>query len=99
MAYKVVYKKRFYNKLSALLNYLETHWNEDVAKQFLQKLDKRMATLKMQPYIGSSSQAVKGVRGILITKHNKLFYKIAKDTIIILNMYDTRINPNKNRYL
>jgi len=99
MAYKVVYKKRFYNKLSALLNYLEANWSEEIAQQFLQKLDKRIETLKGQPYIGGPSQTIKGVRGILITKHNKLFYKITNDTIIVLNMYDTRINPKKNKYL
>jgi plasmid stabilization system protein ParE len=99
MAYQVIYKKRFYNKLTALLNYLEAEWNKEVAKQFLQKLDKRLATLKMQPYIGSPSQSIKDVRGILITKHNKLFYKVTKNTIIVLTMYDTRIDPKKNRYL
>ncbi len=99
MAYQIVYKKRFYNKLIALLLYLEKEWNEDIAKQFIEKLDKRINTLKQQPNIGSSSQTVKNIRGILITKHNKLFYKISGSNVIILNMYDTRINPKRNRYL
>ncbi len=99
MAYQIIYKKRFYNKLTFLLDYLEKEWSEAVARQFVTKLDKRIATLKEQPYLGSPSQTVKNVRGILVTRHNKLFYKISGTTIIILNMYDTRINPKKNRYL
>ena len=99
MAYQVIFKKRFHNKLLKLLLYLELEWTKQVADEFLQKLDKRIATLKKQPFIGTPSQAIHGVRGILITKHNKLFYKVSGTTIIVLNMYDTRINPNKNRYL
>ncbi len=99
MAYQIVYKKRFTNKLLKLLLYLEKEWNKQVADEFLQKLDKRIATLKNQPYIGNPSQTVQGVRGILITRHNKLYYKISSNSVIILNMYDTRMNPKTNRYL
>jgi len=73
VAYEIIFKNRFNNKVTSLLKYLEKEWNKQTAEQFLKKLDKRMSTLKEQPFIGSSSQFVKGVRGILITKHNKLF--------------------------
>ena len=99
MAYKVIYKKRFYNRLSKLLFYLEKEWSKQVADEFLSMLDKRIATLQKQPYIGNPSQKVKDVRGILITKHNKLFYKVSGQSIVVLTMYDTRMNPKGNRYL
>lgn len=67
MAYKVIYKKRFYNKLAKLLEYLEKEWNKDVAAHFIKKIDKRISTIKEQPFIGSPSETVNGVRGILIT--------------------------------
>lgn len=99
MAYSVVYKKSFYNKLSKLLFYLEKEWSKQVADDFLVKLDKRISVLKEQPFIGSPSQKVKDVRGILITRHNKLFYKVSGNSIVVLSMYDTRMNPKRNRYL
>jgi hypothetical protein len=46
MAYKVIYKKRFNNKLIKLLQYLEQKWGQKVANDFLSKLDKRIGTLK-----------------------------------------------------
>lgn len=68
MAYQVVFKKRFYNNLALVLDYLEKEWNKKIADDFLEKLDKRISTLKEQLLIGSPSVTVKGVRGILITK-------------------------------
>lgn len=99
MAHQVIFKKRFYNNLVSVLNYIEKEWNKKVADDFLEKLDKRISTLKEQPFIGSPSEVVKGVRGILITKHNKLYYKVSGDRIFILNMPDTQKSPKKNRYL
>lgn len=58
MAYQVIFKKRFYNNLASVLNYLEKEWNKKVADDFLEKLDKRIATIKEQPFIGSPSKAV-----------------------------------------
>ena len=96
MAYKIIYKKRFVNKLLKLLDYLKTEWGENVANTFISKLQKRLQTLSKQPYIGVSSSVIKTVRSILITKHNRLFCRIKDNTIEVINMYDTRSNPKKN---
>jgi len=41
---------------------------------------------------------VKDVRGLLITRHNKMYYKVMGDKVVVLNMYDTRMNLKKNPY-
>ena len=98
MAYKIIFKKRFSNKLVKLLEYLEKHWGNQVATDFLIKLDKRSATHKLQPFIGKPSEKNPAIRTILLSKQNRLYYKCSNNTVIILNMYDTRINPKKNPY-
>lgn len=98
MAYKVIYKKRFSNKLIKLLQYLENEWGQKTAFEFLNKMDKRIGTLKEQPFIGKPSGRKPEVRTVLITKHNRIYYKFSNNTIIILNMYDTRRNPKNNPY-
>lgn len=98
MAYEIVIKKRFTNKVVKTLTYLEKEWSLKVASDFLLKIDRRIDQLKKQPLIGSPSQKIQDVRGILITRHNRMFYKIVGEKIIILNMYDTRMNPKKNIY-
>jgi|SRR3954451_16710575 plasmid stabilization system protein ParE len=98
MAYEVIYKKRFSNKLIRLLQYLEVEWGQRRAVEFLSKLDTRIDTLKEQPFIGKPSGRKPEVRTVLITKHNRLYYKVSNNTIVILNMYDTRRNPQKNPF-
>jgi plasmid stabilization system protein ParE len=98
MAYQIIYKKRFIQKLFKLLDYLKKEWNETTAEKFLQRFQSRMNTLTEQPFIGAPSTAIKEVRSILITRHNRIYYRIKGEIIEIINMYDTRINPKKNPY-
>jgi len=71
---------------------------QKTATEFLSKLDTRIHTLKEQPFIGKPSAKKPEIRTILITRHNRLYYKVSNKAIIILNMYDTRRNPQKNPY-
>lgn len=97
MAYKTIVKKRFTNKLIKLLYYLEAEWGKPVAYRFANK--KRLDNLSKQPLIGVESEYFKNVRSILITKHNRLFYRIKGTTIEVINLFDTRMHPKKNPYL
>ena len=98
MAYQIIVKKRFTNKVQKVLTYLEGEWSHKVAVEFLVKIDRRIDLLTKQPYVGAPSTKVKDIRGLLITRHNRIYYKIKDDKVVILNMYDTRINPKKNPY-
>ena len=98
MALSIIYKKQFFKSLHKVLQYLEKEWGHEIALAFLSKIDKRTNLLKQQPFVGIASSKVKNVRGILITKHNKLYYKVSSNLVIVLNMYDTRINPTSNPY-
>jgi len=98
MAYQIIVKKRFANKVVRLLDYLETEWGKTVADNFLNEIDRRIDTLTEQPLMGVASNDAKTVRSILITKHNRLYYRVKVNTIEIVNIYDTRMNPRKNPY-
>ncbi|MBZ0099988.1 MAG: type II toxin-antitoxin system RelE/ParE family toxin [Taibaiella sp.] len=90
MAYKVVVKKRFITKLSRILKYLEMEWGEKVALEFAKKVDARIDSLEHHPYIGAPTNKHADTRGLYITKHNRLFYKIKGKAVVVLNIYDTR---------
>lgn len=98
MAYEIILKKRFTNKLVKVLAYLEDEWSQQVAANFLKKIDYRLRQLSGQPFTGVPSEKIKYVRVVLITRHNRLYYKIKGKKVIILNMYDTRMNPKKKKY-
>ena len=92
MVYKIIFNKRFRNKLQNLLGYIENEFGLLVAQRFAKQLDKKFMTLQQQP-----SVYIQNIRSIHTGKHNRLYYRIEGNKIIIINMYDTRINPKKNR--
>ena len=99
MAYKIISSYTFRKNLIALNMYLETNWSLSVAQDFHSIFVKVVLTLIEQPGIGSPSHKKKNVRKILITKHNRLYYRVKdNNSITLLTLFDTRQNPKKNRY-
>jgi len=98
MAYQIILKRRFINKLYKLLWYVEEKWGKQVADQLVAQLDERLDTLANQPLIGISSEKIKNAKSFLLTKHNRVYYRIQNNVIEIVNLYDTRMHPKKNRY-
>lgn len=98
MAYEIVLKKRFANKLIKLLAYLEKEWSHKVAASFLRKIDLRILQLSGQPLTGISSSKIEAVRSVFITRHNRVYYKVKGKKVIVLNMYDNRMNPKKKKF-
>ena len=98
MAYKIILKKRFTNKLIKLLAYLEQEWSYKTAAGFLKKIEYRIQQLSGQPLTGIASEKIDSVRSVFITRHNRLYYKVKGKKVIVLNMYDTRMNPKKRKY-
>ncbi len=97
MVYQVIFKKRFQSKLQKLLTYIENEFGLLVAQRFAKQLDKKFVTLQQQPSIGKPSVYIQNIRSIHASKHNRLYYRIESEKIIILNMYDMRMNPKKNK--
>ena len=93
----VIYKKRFLKKLDALLLYLEKNWDNKSGLHFIAKLQKKIELIQTHPEIGSLT-VYKNVRAIHITRQNKIYYRISKNSIEIINMIDTRRSPLKNPY-
>ncbi len=98
MALSIVTKKRFESKVKKLLEYLLLNWYDNVADDFILILNGKMELLSEQPFIGPEVISHPGIRTYLITKHNRIYYRIHKNQIIFINMLDTRMNPQKNPF-
>jgi plasmid stabilization system protein ParE len=94
MAYEIIINKRFSNKMLQTLDYLEEEWSHKTAIEFQDKVFFRLYMLQLNPFIGAPV-GIANVRSILITKHNRIYYKVKGDKVIILNLYDTRSNYKK----
>jgi plasmid stabilization system protein ParE len=98
MAYEVIYKKRFLNQYLKLLDYLEKEWAESAAEKFIVITNEKVKLITKQPSIGARSRIDESVRSILLTSKNRLFYRVKGNKIEIINLYDTRRNPKRNKY-
>ncbi len=98
MAYKIELTQRFLNKLLELLTFLENECGLKVAAAFQNKLDKKLSALRHLPGLGSPTFKRPGIRKLIITKHNKIYYRVKGDTIYIITLFDTRQNPNRNKF-
>jgi plasmid stabilization system protein ParE len=98
MAFKVTWTPHAEEDYKIVITYLKDTWTEKIALQFIGKVEQRLSRLSIFPLTGIVSNKDKSIRSIVITKHNKLYYRIKNDTIEILNLFDTRQNPDKNSY-
>lgn len=81
-----------------VVEYLLQAWSVDIAAKFIDIVGARLETLSSFPDIGILSSKVDKVRTIVITKHNKLYYRVTDKFIEVLNIFDTRQDPAKNKY-
>lgn len=54
--------------------------------------------LSEQPALGSVEKLNENIRGFLITKHNRVFYRLTENELIILNFFDTRSNKRDKNF-
>ena len=95
MALEIRWTTRADIKLNHIIKYLETEWGESVVKAFMRKLYDFLEILSEFPEIGSMQYPQKDIRGFSLTKQISLFYKIEKDQIILLDLFDNRSDPKK----
>jgi plasmid stabilization system protein ParE len=93
MAYKINKTKEFLKNVVAILEFLEKEWGMRSAQKFQTILDSKLEIIS-----GAETVKNKEIRKLSITIHNKIYYKIVKDEIIILSLFENKMNPKRNRY-
>ncbi len=99
MALQIVTKKRFISAVKKITAFLKQEWNISVARDFVNLVNGKITLLASRPNIGATT-AVKNTRSVLVGKghQNKLYYRVEKNKLIIINLKDIRKNPKRNRY-
>jgi hypothetical protein len=77
---------------------LRENWGFKVADDFLDGLYERINKLKEIPRSGSPTAKNKNIRKIIISRHNKVYYRIKGNVITILTLIESRQDPKKNKY-
>ena len=92
---KIRWTKRALKNLESTLSYLESEWGLASAQKFSYKILTFLSALQNNAEIGKIVVKDKKIRGLVLTKHNTIFYRIKNTEIIILQVFDNRMNPGK----
>ncbi len=98
MAKEIKWTKTAAKNFGKTIDYLIENWPQNVVSDFVRRTDETLYLLAEHPDIGELQEKEKQIRGILLSKHNKLFYRIEKNRLIVLKIFDTRQNPDKLKF-
>ena len=98
MALQIEWTPNALQDYEQVVNYLLKEWSTKAAADFINKVEDRVYNLSLLPNVGIASIKEPSIRSVLITKHNRLYYQTKSGKLIILNIFDTRQNPKKNKY-
>ena len=98
MAYKITWSDIALEDYENIIEYLVKMWPLVVAVDFESIVNQKLANLSQQPFAGIKSDKNPGIRSILFTKHNRLYYRIISNNMELLAIIDTRMNPSKNPF-
>lgn len=85
--------------LTKILEYLIENWSVSAAQNFFGIYVSKINLLKQNPNLGKKSSKYSYIRSINITKHNRLFYRVDKNAIYLITLFDNRQHPSKNKFV
>ncbi len=95
MKFKVSFTPKAEADFEAIIDYIESEFGFNASSNF-KKLVLDFATLmETFPEIGSIEVKEKNIKGLVLHRRLKAFYRIKNDRVIILRLFDTRLNPSK----
>ena len=67
---------------NSIIEYFLIAWNEETAARFIEIAEYKIRQISSYPQIGIRSFRADNVRSVLITRHNRLYYRIISEGII-----------------
>ena len=95
MDYKIVWTKTAERQFDRIVKYIEQEWSKKISVKFIEQTNEILSILKLYPEAGSIEIRDKKIRGFLISRQVRLFYRMTKKELILLSFFDTRLNPEK----
>ncbi len=95
MLKKVIWSPLAEKDFAAILDYLFKEWDIKVANNFIDKTDKLITHISINPKQFQLLNKEIKIRKCVISKHNTIFYRESKNSIEIVRIFDTRQNPMK----
>jgi plasmid stabilization system protein ParE len=97
MALGLKWSKNAERKFDLIIEYLKGKWGLNVAKKFTLSTLKFLELLQEFPELGTNENPNSNIFGFVISEQKTLFYKIKGNNIVVMNFYDNRQKPKKNK--
>ena len=99
MGLQIGAKKNFFTALKKFTVYLKSEFGKTVAEDFNNIVLNKLDLIVAQPNIGVAT-AVKNTQSVIVGKvhQNKIYYRVEKNKLIIINLIDVRQDPKKNPF-
>ena len=97
MALDILWSPRAMDNFDKVLEYLQENWSEVVIKDFVFRIDKVIQLISEHPQMFKQVSSQNTTREAVVTKHNLLLYRMHKDQILIIAVFDTRQHPRKKK--
>lgn len=98
MAYKIEVTLKFEKSTAKTFQWLLKEWSERSAASFKVKVAEAIQRIGTLPKTGRISSRAKNIRSVPVTKHNRIYYRILKDKIQILDIIELKQDPKGNKY-
>lgn len=95
MSKELVWSELAETDLIELSQYLKENWSERVLSKFYYKLESTLVRLQANPKQFPFLNKTLRYRKCVLTKQNTIYYKEYKKHILILRVFDSRMNPKK----
>ncbi|PIQ21199.1 MAG: hypothetical protein COW65_10595 [Cytophagales bacterium CG18_big_fil_WC_8_21_14_2_50_42_9] len=93
--YKIVWTNKALANLDNIIQYLTNNWTEKEISKFFRKLDRRINIISQRPLLYPLTSNRKNVRRSVLTTQVTIYYRINKQVVEILTLFDNRKNPFK----
>jgi plasmid stabilization system protein ParE len=90
---KIFWTNKAQTRFQEIITYISTEFGEKSSVNFKDKVFDFLELLERFPQLGTLEVADKSIYGFQISKQTKIFYRINKDHISLLTLFDTRQDP------
>lgn len=98
MRYTVKWTLSAENDFDKITDYIVENWGESVLRKFLDITNNNIRIIVSFPTLFPIIHKKKKVRKCVLTKQNTLYYRLVKNEIQILRIFDTRQNRKKLQF-
>ena len=94
----IIWRKEAEKILDDMIAYLENEVSLTSAQNLARAVHMALEQLKDYPTIGRQSRVNEKVRFILVGRNRRMYYRVKGKKLIVIYLFDTRQDPNKDPY-